>query len=180
MEPDPKEGDQVLVSTLNCNNLKGPNKMRDSFVGPFTIIELIGENSVEVRTSSPPEIRLPPPDIVEVEESPGPVKKIIKARKIRLNGTDKRQLLVRFKTQIADKDKCVTTITIHPLGTQYGISMPYPIYGYLAISIIIGPIGHFIFFGLLWSFHHLGPAWPLHHDQAFPEQFCFWEVFGIF
>ncbi|MBW0461492.1 hypothetical protein O181_001207 [Austropuccinia psidii MF-1] len=28
------------------------------------------------------------PDIVEVEDSPGPVKKIIKARKIRLNGKD--------------------------------------------------------------------------------------------
>ncbi|MBW0492171.1 hypothetical protein O181_031886 [Austropuccinia psidii MF-1] len=46
-----------------------------------------------------------PPEIVEVEESPGPVKKIIKARKIRLNGKDQRQYLVRFKTQTADKDK---------------------------------------------------------------------------
>ncbi|MBW0466657.1 hypothetical protein O181_006372 [Austropuccinia psidii MF-1] len=34
MEPDFKEGDQVLVSTLNFNNLKGPKKMRDSFLGP--------------------------------------------------------------------------------------------------------------------------------------------------
>ncbi|MBW0472632.1 hypothetical protein O181_012347 [Austropuccinia psidii MF-1] len=30
----------LLVSTLNFNNLKGPKKMRDSFVGPFTIINL--------------------------------------------------------------------------------------------------------------------------------------------
>ncbi|MBW0591959.1 hypothetical protein O181_131674 [Austropuccinia psidii MF-1] len=29
MEPDFNEGDQVLVSTLNFNNLKGPKKMRD-------------------------------------------------------------------------------------------------------------------------------------------------------
>ncbi|MBW0489353.1 hypothetical protein O181_029068 [Austropuccinia psidii MF-1] len=43
MEPDFKEGDQVLVSTLNFNNLKGPRKMRDSFVGPFTIIKMIGK-----------------------------------------------------------------------------------------------------------------------------------------
>ncbi|MBW0486961.1 hypothetical protein O181_026676 [Austropuccinia psidii MF-1] len=49
MKPDFKEGDQVLVSTLNFNNLKGPNKMRYSFVGPFTIIKMIGENAVEVR-----------------------------------------------------------------------------------------------------------------------------------
>ncbi|MBW0528574.1 hypothetical protein O181_068289 [Austropuccinia psidii MF-1] len=49
MEPDFKEGDQVLVSTPNFNHLKGPKKMRDSFVAPFTIIELIWNNSVEVR-----------------------------------------------------------------------------------------------------------------------------------
>ncbi|MBW0473771.1 hypothetical protein O181_013486 [Austropuccinia psidii MF-1] len=48
MEPDFKEGDQVLLSTLNFNNLKGPKKMRDSFLGPFNIIKLIGKNAVEV------------------------------------------------------------------------------------------------------------------------------------
>ncbi|MBW0468452.1 hypothetical protein O181_008167 [Austropuccinia psidii MF-1] len=98
MEPDFKEVDQVLVSTLNFNNLKGPKKIRDSFVGPFTIIKLIGENAVEGRTGSPPEI-------VEVEDSPGPVQKIIKARKIRLSGKDQRQYLVRFKHQTEDTDK---------------------------------------------------------------------------
>ncbi|MBW0582151.1 hypothetical protein O181_121866, partial [Austropuccinia psidii MF-1] len=46
-----------------------------------------------------------PPDIVEVEDSPGPVSKIIRARKIRLNGKDQRQYLVRFEHQTADKDK---------------------------------------------------------------------------
>ncbi|MBW0472788.1 hypothetical protein O181_012503 [Austropuccinia psidii MF-1] len=45
------------------------------------------------------------PDKVEVEDSPGPVKKIIKARKIRLNGKYQRQYLVRFKNQAAEKDK---------------------------------------------------------------------------
>ncbi|MBW0466288.1 hypothetical protein O181_006003 [Austropuccinia psidii MF-1] len=49
MEPDFKEGDKVLVSTLSFNNLKGPKRMRDSFVGPFTIIKLIGENAVEAK-----------------------------------------------------------------------------------------------------------------------------------
>ncbi|MBW0503401.1 hypothetical protein O181_043116 [Austropuccinia psidii MF-1] len=47
----------------------------------------------------------PPPHIVEAEDSPGPVKKIIKARKIGLNGKDQRQYLVRFKNWAADKDK---------------------------------------------------------------------------
>ncbi|MBW0514792.1 hypothetical protein O181_054507 [Austropuccinia psidii MF-1] len=49
MEPDFEEGDQVIVPTLNFNNIKGPKKMRDSFVGPFTIIKLIGKNAVEVK-----------------------------------------------------------------------------------------------------------------------------------
>ncbi|MBW0496036.1 hypothetical protein O181_035751 [Austropuccinia psidii MF-1] len=131
IELDFKEGDQVLVSTLNFNNLKGPRKMTDSFVGPFTIIRLIGENAVEVKLTKefsrkhpvfpvslltpyfqteedkfPSRNRKPtPPEIVEVEDSPGPVGKIIKARKIRLNGKYQRQYLVRFKNQTADKDK---------------------------------------------------------------------------
>ncbi|MBW0515397.1 hypothetical protein O181_055112 [Austropuccinia psidii MF-1] len=46
-----------------------------------------------------------PPDIVEVDNSPCPVRNIIKARKIRLNGKDQRQYLVRFKNQTEDKDK---------------------------------------------------------------------------
>ncbi|MBW0504048.1 hypothetical protein O181_043763 [Austropuccinia psidii MF-1] len=116
MEPAFKERDQVLVSTLNFNNLKGPIKMRDSFLGPFTIIKLIGKTAVEVElteelsrkhTVFPVSLVKPyfqteedkfpctkknptPPEIVEVEDSPGPVKKIIKARKIRLNGKDQR------------------------------------------------------------------------------------------
>ncbi|MBW0572649.1 hypothetical protein O181_112364 [Austropuccinia psidii MF-1] len=131
MEPDFREGDQVLVSTLNFNNLKGPKKMRDSFVGPFTIIKLIGKNAVEVKLTEefsrkhpvfpvslvkpyfrteedkfPSRRKNPTPqEIVEVEDSPGPVSKIIRARKIRLNGKDQRQYLVRFKNQTADKDK---------------------------------------------------------------------------
>ncbi|MBW0569626.1 hypothetical protein O181_109341 [Austropuccinia psidii MF-1] len=131
MEPDFKEGDQVLVSTLNFNNLKGPKKMRDSFLGPFTIIKLIGKNAVEFKLTEefsrkhpvfPVSLVKPyfqtqegkfpsrkkiltPPEIVEVEDSLGPVSKIIRARKIRLNGKDQRQYLARFKNQTADKEK---------------------------------------------------------------------------
>ncbi|MBW0461784.1 hypothetical protein O181_001499 [Austropuccinia psidii MF-1] len=49
IELDFREGDQVLVSTLNFNNLKGPKIMRESFLGTFTIIKLIGKNAVEVK-----------------------------------------------------------------------------------------------------------------------------------
>ncbi|MBW0470598.1 hypothetical protein O181_010313 [Austropuccinia psidii MF-1] len=131
MEPDFNKGDQVLVSTLRFNNRNGPKEIRDSFVGPFTIIKLIRENAVEVRLTEESSRKHPvfpvslvkpyfqtgggrfpsknktntTQDIVEVEDSPGTVKKIIKSRKIRLNGKDQRKYLVRFKNQTADKDK---------------------------------------------------------------------------
>ncbi|MBW0553016.1 hypothetical protein O181_092731 [Austropuccinia psidii MF-1] len=130
MEPDFKEGDQVLVSTLNFNNLKAPKNMGDSFEEPFTIIRKECSGSQTYRGISrkhpvfpvslvkpyfqteedkfPSRRRNPtPPEIVEVEDSPGPVSKIIRARKIRLNGKDQRQYLVRLKNQTADKDKWV-------------------------------------------------------------------------
>ena len=53
-----------------------------------------------------------PPEIVEVEDPPRPEKKIIKARKIRLNGKDQREYLVRFNNQTADKDKWLEEYTI--------------------------------------------------------------------
>ncbi|MBW0520793.1 hypothetical protein O181_060508 [Austropuccinia psidii MF-1] len=121
----------MLVSTLNFNNLKGPKKISNAFVGPFTIIKLLGKDAVKVKLTEEfsrknPVIpvslvkpsfqteddKLPsrkknstPPEIVEVEDSPAPVKKIIKARKIRLNGKHQRQDLVRFKNHTAAKDK---------------------------------------------------------------------------
>ncbi|MBW0518050.1 hypothetical protein O181_057765 [Austropuccinia psidii MF-1] len=46
-----------------------------------------------------------PKDIVEVEDFPSPVKKIINARMFRINRKDQIQYLVSFKNQKADKDK---------------------------------------------------------------------------
>ncbi|MBW0481258.1 hypothetical protein O181_020973 [Austropuccinia psidii MF-1] len=85
--------------------------MRDSFVEPFNIIRLIGKNAVEPHHQTG-EDKFPsrnrsytPKDIVEVEESPGSVKKRMKARKIKLNGKDHRKYLVRLRNKTADKDK---------------------------------------------------------------------------
>ena len=47
-EPDFQIGDQVLISTINFSNLKGPRKLQDSFVGPFIVTKLHGKNAVEV------------------------------------------------------------------------------------------------------------------------------------
>ncbi|MBW0463228.1 hypothetical protein O181_002943 [Austropuccinia psidii MF-1] len=81
--------------------------MRDTFVGPFTIIKLIGK--MQWSQTTLPERRgnvlLHPPDKVEIEDLSGPVKTIIKARKIGLNGQDQRHYLVRFKSHRAYKDK---------------------------------------------------------------------------
>ncbi|MBW0593101.1 hypothetical protein O181_132816 [Austropuccinia psidii MF-1] len=105
--------------------------MGDSFVGPFNIISLIGENAVKVKITEEffrkypvlpvslvkpyhqtGEDKLPsrnkghtPQKIMEVEDPPGPVKKMIKARMIRLNGKDHRQYLVRLKNQTPYKEK---------------------------------------------------------------------------
>ncbi|MBW0477959.1 hypothetical protein O181_017674 [Austropuccinia psidii MF-1] len=79
--------------------------MRDSFVGHFTIINLIQKNAVEFKLTAELSRNHPVFPLMQVEDSPGPLKKIIKARMIRLNGKDERQYLVRFKNQTADKDK---------------------------------------------------------------------------
>ncbi|MBW0580438.1 hypothetical protein O181_120153 [Austropuccinia psidii MF-1] len=46
--PDFEIGDLVLVSTLNFNNIKGPKKLKHSFVGPFIIKALHGPNAVQL------------------------------------------------------------------------------------------------------------------------------------
>ncbi|MBW0511698.1 hypothetical protein O181_051413 [Austropuccinia psidii MF-1] len=43
-----KVGDLFLVSTSNFNNIKGPKKLKDSYVGPFVIVSLHGTNAVQV------------------------------------------------------------------------------------------------------------------------------------
>ncbi|MBW0507869.1 hypothetical protein O181_047584 [Austropuccinia psidii MF-1] len=49
--PDFKARDLVLVSTLNFNNIKGPKKLKGSYVGPFFIVSLHGTNAVQVESS---------------------------------------------------------------------------------------------------------------------------------
>ncbi|MBW0482921.1 hypothetical protein O181_022636 [Austropuccinia psidii MF-1] len=97
--------------------------MRDLFLEPFTITRLIGKNVVEVTLSNKfsrkhpvfpvilikplhqnGEYKFPsrnkthiPQDIVEVKKSPFQVNKAIKVMKVRLNGKNNRQDLVRFK-----------------------------------------------------------------------------------
>ncbi|MBW0574141.1 hypothetical protein O181_113856 [Austropuccinia psidii MF-1] len=49
--PDFKVGDLVLVSNLNFNNIKGPKKPEDSYVGTFVIAALHETNAFQVELS---------------------------------------------------------------------------------------------------------------------------------
>ncbi|MBW0473958.1 hypothetical protein O181_013673 [Austropuccinia psidii MF-1] len=46
--PDSEVGDLVLVSTLGYNNINGPKKLKDYFLGPFMIRALHGPNAVQL------------------------------------------------------------------------------------------------------------------------------------
>ncbi|MBW0519379.1 hypothetical protein O181_059094 [Austropuccinia psidii MF-1] len=49
--PDFNVGSLVLVSTLNFNNIKGPKRLKDSYVGTIFIVALHGTNAVQVDLS---------------------------------------------------------------------------------------------------------------------------------
>ncbi|MBW0507206.1 hypothetical protein O181_046921 [Austropuccinia psidii MF-1] len=49
--PDLKVGDLVLDSTFNFNNIKGPKKLKYSYLVPFVIVSLHGTNAVQVELS---------------------------------------------------------------------------------------------------------------------------------
>ncbi|MBW0466105.1 hypothetical protein O181_005820 [Austropuccinia psidii MF-1] len=46
--PDFKVGDLVQVSTFNFNDIKGLNKLKDSYVEDFVIVALHGTNAAQV------------------------------------------------------------------------------------------------------------------------------------
>jgi hypothetical protein len=123
-----KIGDQVLISTFNFTNLSGPKKLRDSFVGPFTIKQLHGANAVEViltgelerkhptfpvslikpyRTSDNDKFPLRKDNIRVVipplEKEEIKIKKILQHRKIRKNNEDIKQYLVRYSGSKEDE-----------------------------------------------------------------------------
>ncbi|MBW0505278.1 hypothetical protein O181_044993 [Austropuccinia psidii MF-1] len=100
IEPEFKEGDQVenaVEVKLTVEFSRKHPVLPVSLFKPYFQKE---EDKFPSRKKNPT-----PPEMVEVEDSPGPVKEIIKARKIRLIGKDQRQYLVIFKNQTDDKDK---------------------------------------------------------------------------
>ncbi|MBW0464735.1 hypothetical protein O181_004450 [Austropuccinia psidii MF-1] len=101
IKPDFKEGDQVLGKIQWKSNPEEFSRKHPVF--PVSLIKPYFQTEEDIfpsRKKNPT-----PPEIGEVEDSSGPVKKIMKARKITLNIKYQKQYLVRFKTQTADKEK---------------------------------------------------------------------------
>ncbi|MBW0544921.1 hypothetical protein O181_084636 [Austropuccinia psidii MF-1] len=118
--PQFKVGDLILVSTLNFNNIRGPKRFEDSFVGPFIIKALHGTNSVKLELSGELENKHPAFSVSLVKhytssekelfplrnETPLEVppldqseeKKVLKVLKERrLRGKDEREYFVRYR-----------------------------------------------------------------------------------
>ncbi|POV94569.1 hypothetical protein PSHT_16136 [Puccinia striiformis] len=130
-EPDFKVGDLVLISTANFNNLSGPRKVRDQFVGPFAIRALHGKNAIEVvlteefgrkhptfpvslakhyhepdQSKFPNRIGAPPiPPPVEPDQQPTAIHKVLKEKRVKVQGKDIKMYLVRYKNTGTDFDK---------------------------------------------------------------------------
>ncbi|MBW0545830.1 hypothetical protein O181_085545 [Austropuccinia psidii MF-1] len=125
--PDFKVGDLVLVSTLNLNNIKGPKKLKYSYVGPFVIVSLHGTNAVQVELSGELENKHPTfpvslikpyqpadkeffplknPAILTVppvgQDEDKKLKKVITER--RLRGKNQREYLFRYKNPVHEDE----------------------------------------------------------------------------
>ncbi|MBW0587761.1 hypothetical protein O181_127476 [Austropuccinia psidii MF-1] len=115
------------ISTLNFNNIKGPKKLKDSYVGPFVIVALHGTNAVQVELSGELENKHPtfpvslikpyqpadkelfplrnptPLTVPPVEQNEDKkIKKVIKER--RLRGKNQREYLVRYRNAVHEDE----------------------------------------------------------------------------
>ncbi|MBW0568907.1 hypothetical protein O181_108622, partial [Austropuccinia psidii MF-1] len=107
--PEFKVGDLFLVSTLNFDNIKGPEKLKDSYVGPSLIVALHGTNAVQVELSGESEDKHPPfqnptpLDVPPVEQNEDrKIKKVIKER--RLRGKNQREYLFRYRDLVHEDE----------------------------------------------------------------------------
>ncbi|MBW0554682.1 hypothetical protein O181_094397 [Austropuccinia psidii MF-1] len=125
--PDYKVKDLTIVSTLNFNNIKGPKKLKDSYVGAFVIVALHGTNASQVELSGELENKHPTfpvslikpyqpadkelfplrnptpltvPPVEQNEEKK--IKKVIKER--RLRGKNQREYLVRYRNPVHEDE----------------------------------------------------------------------------
>ncbi|MBW0483245.1 hypothetical protein O181_022960 [Austropuccinia psidii MF-1] len=125
--PHFKVGYLVLVSTLNYNNIKGPKKLKYSYVGPFVIVALHATNVVQVEFSGELENKHPtfpvslmkpyqpadkelfpsrnqtPLTVPPVEQNENrKIKNFIEER--RLGGKNQREYLVRYRNPVHEDE----------------------------------------------------------------------------
>ena len=142
-------GDQVLISTQNFNNIKGPKKLKAAFVGPFIIKALHGSNAVEVILTGELERKHPTfpisllkpyidpqkdkfpmrkDPIIEIppleKDEPKVIHKIIGQKIIKVNHKDTRMYLIRYNNKSAEEDEWLTENKITNVQTllrNYGV-----------------------------------------------------------
>ncbi|MBW0558731.1 hypothetical protein O181_098446 [Austropuccinia psidii MF-1] len=125
--PDFKVGGLVLVSTLNLHNIKGPKKLKNSYVRPFVIFSLHGTNAAQVEWSGELENKHPTFPVILIKpyqptykeffplRNPTPltvppmeqdedkkINKVIKER--RLRGKNQREYLVRYRNPVHEDE----------------------------------------------------------------------------
>ena len=139
-EPNLSVGDQVLVSTLHFNNLSSSPKLKDPFIGPFTITELIGKNAIRVELYSPfarrhnvfpvslvklyrasdknlfPKRASVTKELPEPEEEEATIHQVLNKRLVGSGKKKELQYLVTFKNKPSDYDRWVPANQIPEAG----------------------------------------------------------------
>ncbi|MBW0558497.1 hypothetical protein O181_098212 [Austropuccinia psidii MF-1] len=125
--PDFKVEYLALVSILNLDNIKCPKKLKDSYVGPFVIVALLGTNALPVELSGELENKHPPFPVSLIKpyqtadkeiftlRNPTPltvppveqnedrkIKEFIQER--RLKGKNQREYLVRYSNPVHEDE----------------------------------------------------------------------------
>jgi hypothetical protein len=139
--PTFKVGDEVLLSTVHFNNLNTNQKLKDPFIGPFTVVKMVGTNAAELDLHGAYSRRHPVfpvslikmykasdpvlfpgrktrqkvnPDVVEEE---GEIQKVLQQRVVTKGNKKVRQFLVSFKNKSPDLARWVHEEEIPNGGT---------------------------------------------------------------
>ena len=140
VEPVFKVGDQVLVSTVNIHNLGTNQKLKDPFIGPFPVLELVGKNALRLELHGAFARRHPvfPVSLIKMykesddttfpkrvlrkkglptlEEETGVIHKILNKRIVKNGSKKELQFLVSFKNQPPDTERWLSAKDIPDSG----------------------------------------------------------------
>ena len=139
-EPNIQVGDLVLISTVHFNNLNVNAKLKDPFIGPFPVTELIGSNAIRVELHGAYKRRhnVFPVALLKVykasdktlfpkradiqkkmpalHEEEAVIHKVLNKRLVGTGKNKKLQYLVTFKNKSTDHDRWVSADEIPNAG----------------------------------------------------------------